>query len=392
MISPDKIEEWIREVEERPSSAPNILRYIARRLSDLAIRNEELLAENIALRTDRKVEEYENRISNLEYQVDLLKRQLGGDSIPSETPAVAGALCLVIYNNLGQVLKLEIDASNLVSSQEIAALQSSQAPEGTVTRLLVASSQEELLFVFDSGRTVALPVAALPASGPGAMDWDEAYLEEPRGGEELAALLPVAKMSLYDFCVQTSRRGYVKKIREVSFESHIASHYIGTGVRLQADKTYDVQLCHIADRLVMVSKEGFCVTLEVDRLPLTIEEALRLNPTDHITATFIMKDKPSILFVTGNGKALHREAGWLETAASYKTRGQSLISKERRLSGVRIVGAAAVDETEWGIALRSDGTVVVHRIDELFATGTLLPGQTELSILGFTTFSGPTTD
>ena len=79
MISPDKIEEWIREVEERPSSASLILRYIANRLSELASWNEELLAENIELRSGRKVEEYESRIASLEYQVGLLKRQLGGE-------------------------------------------------------------------------------------------------------------------------------------------------------------------------------------------------------------------------------------------------------------------------------------------------------------------------
>ncbi len=79
MIIPKKIEEWIKEVEERPTSASIILQYISNRLRDLTDRNEELLAENIALVSGKRVEEYEQRIAHLEYQLELLKRQLGGD-------------------------------------------------------------------------------------------------------------------------------------------------------------------------------------------------------------------------------------------------------------------------------------------------------------------------
>ncbi len=53
LINLDQIEEWIREVENRPSSAALIIRYIASRLKELSSRNEELLSENIELRTGR---------------------------------------------------------------------------------------------------------------------------------------------------------------------------------------------------------------------------------------------------------------------------------------------------------------------------------------------------
>ena len=79
MITPEKIEEWIKEAEQRPSSAPLIIQFIANRLRDLAGRNEELLAENIALLTGKRVEEYQQRIAHLEYQLELLKRQLKGE-------------------------------------------------------------------------------------------------------------------------------------------------------------------------------------------------------------------------------------------------------------------------------------------------------------------------
>ena len=79
MLTPEKIEEWLREVEERPSSAPLIIQYLANRLRDLDEWNEKLRVENLELRTGSRVAEYERQINHLEYQLDLLKRQVGGE-------------------------------------------------------------------------------------------------------------------------------------------------------------------------------------------------------------------------------------------------------------------------------------------------------------------------
>ena len=113
MITPDKISEWLKEVEERPSSGSIIIQYIANRLSDLTARNEELLAENIELRSGRKVEEYESRITNLEYQLDLLKRQFGGQLPANAQPVETSSL--LVYTPQGQVLRVELDPAELVS-------------------------------------------------------------------------------------------------------------------------------------------------------------------------------------------------------------------------------------------------------------------------------------
>ena len=68
----NKIDEWMKEAEERPESAVTIVRLIARRLRELSERDEELLAENIALQNGTRVEEYQKRIAHLEYQLIAL--------------------------------------------------------------------------------------------------------------------------------------------------------------------------------------------------------------------------------------------------------------------------------------------------------------------------------
>ena len=394
MISSEKIEEWIREVELRPTSAPVIIRFIANRLADLTTRNEELLNENIALRTERKVDEYENRIANLEYQLDLLKRQLGSEvtlpefGLPGDPLASTATrlICLLVYNIQGQILRIDLKPTELVSGGTIAQFSKNVQVGDLATRLLVTYLKEELLLVFDSGRTVTIPVTELPLANLDNLSWEQAYLQEPRGVEELVMVVPIARMSLFDYCIQISRRGYVKKIKEPLFESYLANHYIGTGIKLAPDKTCSLVFCHSDDPLILVSQEGFLLQLDVKTLPFTIEETLRLSNTDHLIATFSPDHKSALIFITQSGKALHRDISWIEPKNSAKSRGQPVISKERRSGGVRVVGAATLDASDWGVVLTSSGDLVVYQMGDLCNTGSIFKAQSSGEVLGFAAF------
>jgi DNA gyrase/topoisomerase IV subunit A len=395
LISPDKIDEWIHEVEQRPASAELIIRYIANRLSELASRDEELAAQNIELLSGRKVEEYETRIASLEYQLELLKRQLGGEVIlPIEahvTPPIPETISIIIYNPLGRVLRLEMTPQGLASSPNIARFTGEVCPEGAQPTVLVTPSQEELLFVFDTGRTVAHPATQLPVSRSDHLGWEESFLEEPRIKEELAAVQPIAKMPLFEMCIQASRRGYVKKIKTTAFTTHLGEDYIGTGVKLPADKTCGLTFANKDGLFVMVSQEGYIFSMQAERLPTGIEEVIRLGISDHIVSMFMVNREPSILFITQSGKAVHREAGWFEQANSFKSKGQSILTSERREAGIRIVGAAPVNETDWGVFLSEDGSLSVYPLRDLLSTGRV-SGQLSTSILSFSTFHMPETN
>jgi len=393
LISQDKIDSWIREVQERPASAELIIHYIANRLSDLASRAEELSAENIALLSGRKVEEYETRIASLEYQLELLKRQFAGEvTLPNEVPTPKTTIEMVnllVYNQLGQVLRFEKDPAEMVTGQIMARIGSAPSDAEMQVNLLVTGSQEELLFIFDSGRTVTMPVTAIPTSVAEDPDWQQAFFEEPRIKEELAAIHPIAKMTLYDTGVQASRRGYVKKMKTSFLAAHITENYIGSGVKLPADKTWGITLANKEDVYILVSQEGYIFSMQVDRLPIAIDEVIHLGITDHIVSAFVAGMKPSILFITQTGKAVHRDISWLEGANSFRTKGQSLLSKERRESGTRIVGAAPVVDHDWGVFLFNDGTISACQLSELSSSGSVISPPTVYSILSFASFPQP---
>ncbi len=394
MISPEKIEEWLHEVEERPGSAALIIRYIAGRLRELTERNEELSAENIALVSEKRVEEYERRIANLEYQLELLKRQFGDSNqigLVAEAAAAsnASAIHVLIYNTLGKVLHTALKEANFESGQQAARLTAIGNMSEAPLRLLAVNEQEELLFLFDSGRTAVLPVLSIPEITPGDLDWGDAFDQEPRGLEEMTGILPVTTMTLFEYCIQNSRRGYVKKIVESAFESHIRNNYVGSGVKLPSDKSFSLTFCNKDDLFVMVSREGAVFCMEANRLPYGIEEAVRLGALDHIVAAFNAGQKPYFMCVTNTGKVLQRETSWLEPAVSFKSRGQQLLTSSRRRSGIHLVGASAVDENDWGAALQIDGSLSIYSLKELFSLGSISIEAEESDLVSFVTFRLP---
>ncbi len=375
MITPEKIEEWLKEAEERPSSMAVILQYVANRLRDLTARNEELRADNLALRTEKKVEEYEQRITHLEYQLDMLRRQFGGEVpvefLPAAQEASQDKLSVLLYDALGRILRVEVDGAGFSPGKELARL--TVPPPSTIEdapRMLVVPSYEELMFVFSSGRIATMAVESI--SQPKSLDWEQAAQpQEPRGGETLACLAPISSMALADFILQASRRGFVKKLMTSLAPSVLDKHYIGTGATIPGDRTHTLALAGKDDQMVLVSRDGFLLGLDVRDLPFSGEEAFRMGALDALAAVFVRRPEQPILVMTQVGKIVHWAADRLEISHSLKARGQPLYSAQRRDRGVRVVGAAAISEEDWGVALHGDGRLTAHAVRSLIDEGAI---------------------
>ncbi len=400
MITTEKIEQWIKDVEERPDYAPVILQFIASRLRELTERNEMLAAENIALQTGQRVEIYEQRIAYLEYQLELLKRQLGVERIEGENLGAAGrpaapvseALSLLVYDARGRMLRIALNPASQDSNSAIGMLSAAVDQDSAPCHLEVVPSTEELLFVFTSGRVSSHPATLIPLSrfAPGeVLAWDRAAIpDEPHGGESLACVISISRMLLAEFILQVSRRGNVKKIRASMAQSILANRYIGTGVKQSVDRTFDILLSGKDDRLALVSREGYLLILGIKDLPVTLDDAIRLSATDHLASAFLVEPGRSILVMTQIGKALHLVEDSLDLAGSPRTKGQATFSRQRREQGVRVVGAGAVSQNDWGVALHQDGRITAHAMQDVFNSGTV---GTQSELVAFEFFSIPAT-
>ena len=257
----------MKEAEERPASAVAIVKLVANRLRELTERNEELLAENIALENGTRVEEYQKRIAHLEYQLELLKRRFGVDEgtlveFPAAPAVEASTLSLLIYNARGRVFRVELNEE----AKDIGQIVGNVVGDDEPPRILAVPSNEEISLLFTSGRIETYSASNIPAVELGGKwDWSQAALpDEPRAGESLACIAPFSHLPLSDFFLQISRRGCAKKNMTSMAQSILGNHYIGKGALQKSDQPFDLMLCHKQDTAMFVTYEGKVIALDVD--------------------------------------------------------------------------------------------------------------------------------
>jgi len=373
----DKIDEWIKEAEARPSSALLILKLVANRLRELTERNEELLAENLALQDGTRVQDYQKRIVHLERQLEMLKRRVSEAGSPEAPPTETEALSLLVYNAQGQIFRLALGESPTTLGR----INGELSHEGELPRLLVVSAHEELLFLFTSGRLGTLPVAEIPFTEGETFTWEQAAQpDEPHAGELLACLMPLSRLPLADFFLQTSRRGFVKKTLTSLAQSILGNHYLGKGTTQKSDQAFEALLCQKKERYALVTCEGRLLGLEIDDLTYSADERIRISATDYVIAAFTLQPEQSILCLTQTGKVIQREAGFLEYAKSPLAGWQALISPSRLEQGVRFIGAAAVKEADQLVVLDAEGQITLHGAGEAASAGTLRAGASIVSL------------
>jgi len=377
-----KIDEWIKEAEERPESALTLLRLIAGRLRELTERDEELLAENIALENGTRVEEYQERIAHLEYQLDLLKRRFGADGLELEEVPIERdeptTASLLVYNGRGRILRVELTSDETELGRLADKLDTNDEPP----RLLAVPSNEEVLLLYSSGRVSTHSVHKLPTVGTGnEWTWERAALpDEPRAGETLVCITPFSNLPVSDFFLQVSRRGNVKRTTASMAQNILSNHYIGKGALKKADQPFDLSLCNAGARLAFVTYEGKLLGLEIDDLSYTIEQRISMSASDYVIASFLPRPDDALIFVTQMGKVLHRESSMLETTKSSSAKGQALISPNRLGQGVRFMGAAAVQDADRVAVLDAGGQVNVYEARAMTGSGSIGSRELILSI------------
>ncbi|MBI3169371.1 MAG: hypothetical protein HYZ22_12880 [Chloroflexi bacterium] len=306
--------------------------------------------------------------------MDMLKQRFGMDettiaSIPVPSESVASALNLLVYNALGRIFRVELDAG----TKEVGTISGEMVTDHEPPRLLATPSNENLLLLFTSGRVEKFLASDIPTMQLGSTwMWDQAALpNEPRAGEQLACIIPFSRLPLADFILQTSRRGYAKKTLTTISESILSNHFIGKGTSQKSDQPFDLTLSRKNDIAAFVTYEGKVTAYDVDGLTYTTEERIKLSATDYVVGSFILPADTSLLCVTQTGKVIHRESKSIETAKSASSKGQSLIPPTRLEQGVRFMGAAAVKDSDQVVILDAAGRINIHDVNTMTGSGSV---------------------
>jgi DNA gyrase/topoisomerase IV subunit A len=358
-ISP-KLNQWINEIEQRPASAPFIVRRLSERLQELDRENEALRAENLSLRSGQKIQEFERKISELEYQIELLKRGVPDGNFPIQTSAH-----LLVYNTKGAVLSIELLPTDVQASNPILRLNSLPEQAAEDIQLLVVEPQDELLFLFDSGRALTMPAYDLPTFHQVATHWEQAYSLEMRSGEQLVCMLPITNAPLKAMAIQISRRGFARSFSREYFQSFLSNHNFGRGVKTQSDQVFNMSLCEPQDICLLVSRQGYLSALLASSLSVTLEENIKLGIKDYLVSSFVIPAEQAgegfMVVVTSEGRIYSQKTSWLSSDSADGTKRRLILSKEKA-GTLQVVAAAPAQQGDWGLLLDANGEIYAVQI------------------------------
>lgn len=360
MIKPSKINEWIEEIEQRPLAAPFIVRTLSARLIELDKINEELREENLKLQSGKKIQEYERRIAELEYQIELLKRQAAGGEAtlaPLEQPS------LLIYEASGKLLITNFSPATLVSGHTLAAIQGFEAPQLDDIHLLTAGPSDELLFLFDSGRIYTRRTGELTHTPADALDWNNALQADQRSGERLIAVIPITNIPLLDGCLQTSRKGYARFISQDYFSSFLTEKNLGKGIRLASDVLYTLTLCRCEDVYVQVTRNGYISARPAGKLTITLQETLKFDMQDYLVGAFTIRPEQHILIAAQNGEVYTQKNPWTDPSSADGSKRRLLLGG-LHAGGVSVIGAGAASTGSWHFRLTTAGNILIGRVED----------------------------
>ena len=108
----------------------------------------------------------------------------------------------------------------------------------------------------------------------------------------------------------------MKKTMTSMAQSILGNHYLGKGTLQKSDQPFDVRLCQKKDLFAFVTFEGKLLGLDVNELPYSAEDRIKLTTSDYVIASFMPHPDESMLFVTQTGKVIHREQASLELSKS----------------------------------------------------------------------------
>src|SRR5512144_3161750 len=196
----------------------------------------------------------------------------------------------------------------------------------------------------------------------------------------LVCITPLSHLPLSEFFLQVSRRGCIKNTMTSLAQSILGNHYLGKSTLQKADQPFDVTLCHKKEVFAFVTFEGHLLGLDVDALPYSAEDRIKLTASDYVIASFVPQPDESMIFVTQTGKVIQRERDSLELSKSGLAKGQALISPTRLEQGVRFIGAASVRDQDQIVVLDAKGNLKLHLVEALTGAGSIEAGGLILSI------------
>jgi DNA gyrase subunit A len=293
MIRKSDIQWWLLEAKKDPAAVPGIIEALAARLVELDEENERLRDELIRLqRGSSPAAPDRAELAELQRKVDSLHTILKGQA-STET-------AIILISDQVQTVRLPLSQVRLrLRGQELALTRSAVL---SLSAMLLARPQDDLLLLTNMGRLLDLPLHKIPFQVE-EQGWppaeDRSVLPE---GEQVTAAVAVAQPPR--FWTVVTRRGYVRQVLRVHADKQVGE------VLFEGPFRGDTPVAMVdGDRgdLFLISRWGKAIRFPQRAIGLKGVVAMDLEPDDQVVAALTLDSDIEVLIVTAAGYAVRRE-------------------------------------------------------------------------------------
>ena len=251
--------------------------------------------------------------------------------------------------------------------------------EDFVKQIFTASTHDTILFFSNKGKLYRLKGYEIPEAGRTAKGTAIVNLLSLDAGEKISAVIPIQNFAEGKYLLMATRNGLIKKTALSEYNTTRKTGLQGITLK-EYDELIGVRLTDGEDNVVLVTREGICITFdEKDVRPIgRVAQGvigIRLDKDDYVIGmeSIIGGSKATLLAITENGFGKRTE---LEEYRVQTRGGKGVITYKITPKTGKLVGIRIATEDEDVMLITDQGTIIRLSVKEISVLGRSTQGVT----------------
>ena len=251
--------------------------------------------------------------------------------------------------------------------------------EDFVKQIFTASTHDTILFFTNKGKVYKLKGYEIPEAGRTAKGTAIVNLLRLDNGEKISAVIPIQNFAEGKYLLMGTKRGLIKKTSLKEYDSSKKTGLQGITLK-DDDELISVKLTDGEDNVVLVTKNGLCITFEekeVRPIGRTSQGVIgiRIDSDDEVIGmeSIVLGGKATLLTITENGFGKRTEID------EYRVQirgGKGVLTYKITPKTGRLVSVKVADGTEDIMLITDTGTIIRMNVKEISVLGRATQGVT----------------
>ena len=286
---------------------------------------------------------------------------------------------VVTLTHFGYIKRMPIDTykSQRRGGKGITGL--STREDDFVKQIFTASTHDTILFFSNKGKLYKLKGYEIPEAGRTAKGTAIVNLLSLDAGEKISAVIPIQNFADGKYLLMGTKNGLIKKTALKEYDTSRKNGLQGITLK-ENDELISVKLTDGEDNVVLVTKNGICITFdEKDVRPMgrTAQGVMgiRINEDDEVIGmeSVIRGGKATLLTITENGFGKRTET---DEYRVQQRGGKGVITYKITQKTGKLVGVKIVNGDEDVMLITDKGTIIRMKVEEISILGRPTQGVT----------------